>query len=110
LAADLGGEGHHAAEDFAERGDVVGGDPLGEEEEFVGEEWGVVEDLLEGFDFDVGGWRVVVDADDDAHEALAAEGDEDAGADCGGDAVDRVGEVAVERDGEGDIAVTGHLD
>jgi hypothetical protein len=83
---------------------------LGEEEEFVGEERGFVEDLLEGFDFDIGGRWVVVDADDDAHEALAAEGDEDARADCGDDSVDRVGEVAVERDGEGDIAEAGHLD
>ncbi len=56
------------------------------------------------------GWWVVVQADDDAHEALAAEGDEDARADCGGDAVDRVGEVAVERNGQGDIAVGGHQD
>jgi hypothetical protein len=54
---------------------------LGEVEEFVGEERGVVEDLLDGFDVDVvGGW-VAVHADDDAHEALATEGDKDARAD-----------------------------
>ena len=88
MAADLGGEGKHAAEDFAERGAVVLRDPAGEVEELGGEECGVVEEALDFFYFDWFrisggcGW-VVVQGDDDAEEALAGEGDEDACADFG---------------------------
>ena len=83
MAADLGGEGKHAAEDFAERGAVVLRDPAGEVEELWGEECGVVEEALDFFYFDWFrisggcGW-VVVQGDDDAEEPLAGEGDEDA--------------------------------
>jgi hypothetical protein len=50
-----------------------------------------------------------VEADDDAHEALAAEGDEDARSDDRDYTVDSVGEGLVERDGQGYIAEGGHL-
>ena len=102
VAADFGGEGKHAAQDFAERGAVVLRDPAGEVEEFGGEECGVVEEaldfLFDWFRISGGcGW-VVVQRDDDAEEALAGEGDEDACADFGSEVAERVGEGAVERD------------
>ena len=108
VAADFGGERHHGAEDFAEGCDVVLGDPGGKLHEFGREQGSVVENLLDGFDFyAIGGW-VVVHADDDAEQALATEGDEDASAECGHSSVNRVSEDAVERDGQGDVAVGRH--
>jgi hypothetical protein len=98
VAADLGGEWEHAAEDLAERGAVVLRDPAGEREEFGGEECGVVEEALDFFQFNVGCGRVVVQGDDDAEEALAGEGDEDACADFGSEVAEGVGEWAVEWD------------
>ncbi len=110
VAADFGGEGQHAAKDFSERGYVVLRDPLGEPHEFVGEQRGFVEDLLDWLDFDAGGRRVAMHADDHAHQALAAEGNEDARSDDGRGAVHFVGEGLVERDGKGYVAVRGHQD
>src|SRR5581483_398194 len=103
VAPDLGGEGEHAAQDFAERRAVVLRDPAGELEELGREECGVVEEALDFFYFDwfrIGGgsWWVVVQPDDDAEEALAAEGDQDACADFWGEVAERVGEGAVEWD------------
>ncbi len=114
VAADLGGEREHAAEDFAERSAVVLRDPAGELEEFGREERGVVEEALDFFYFDWFrisggcGW-VVMQRDDDAEEPLAGEGDEDACADFGGKVAERVGEGAVERDRQRDVGVKGHV-
>jgi hypothetical protein len=113
VAADFGGEWKHAAEDFAKWSAIVLRDPVGELEEFVGEECGVVEEALDFFYFDSFridggcGWAVV-QGDDDAEEALAGEGDEDASADFGSEVAERVGEGAVERDRQGDVGVEGH--
>jgi hypothetical protein len=113
VAADLGGEGKHAAEDFAERGAVVLCDPAGEFEELGGEERGVIEEAVYFFYFDwfriSGGCRwVVMQGDDDAEEALAGERDEDACADFGSEVAEGIGEGAVERDRESDVGEEGH--
>jgi hypothetical protein len=110
LAAHFGGERHHAAKDFAKRRDVILRDPFGETHQFGREQGSVVEELLDGLDFEVVGGRVVVGADDDAHQALSAEGDEHARADLRDGPVHRVGEGAVERNGQGDVAVERHVD
>ena len=112
VALDLGGEGEHTAQDLAERSDVVLSDPGGEAHELVGEERRFVEDLLDGLDLDrllVGTeGSLIVDADDDAHEALAAERDQDTRTHGRNLAVHRVGEGLVERDGQGYVAEGGH--
>ncbi len=108
LAPDLGGEGEHAADDLAEGGAVVGGDPAGERELVVGEERAGIHDGLDGADLNAFGEGFVVETHNDAHEHLAGEGDKDACADGGLGAVDCVGEEAVERNGEGDVAEEGH--
>ena len=46
--------------------------------------------------------------DDDAHKPLPAEGDQDARADRGNGTVHRVGEAAVERYGQRNVAVGRH--
>ena len=109
VTLDLGSEGEHAAKDFAERSDVVLGDPGGEAHEFIGQDRCVVEDLLDGFGFNAFGERIVVKTGDDAHKPLAAEGNEDAGSDDRNHTVDCVGEGLVEGDGQGDIAEGRHL-
>jgi hypothetical protein len=50
----------------------------------------------------------VVEGEDDADESLAAEGYEDAGAGLGVEAAELVGEGAVERDRERDVAEQTH--
>jgi hypothetical protein len=108
VAADFGGEWKHAAEDFAKWSAIVLRDPVGELEEFGGEECGVVEEALDFFYFDVRcGW-VVVQGDDDAEESLAGERDEDACPDFRSEVAERVGEGAVERDRQRDVGVEGH--
>ena len=72
-------ERQHGAEDFADRGKVILGDPLREVEELRRENRFFVEDVEDGTGFD--GRRVVVQAKDDASHLLVAEGDEDAGSD-----------------------------
>ena len=105
---DVGGEGEHGAEDFAERGAVIAGDPFAEGDEFVAED-GLGVDEAEGVFYGDGG-RVVMGAEDDSGEFAGAEGDDEAGA--GFDAVlegegERVGEGLVEGDGQADVAIAG---
>lgn len=104
--ADLAGERSHGAEDFAEGGAVVIGNPAAEGQELLLEHgFGVeeAENLLGG---DVGGR--VVGVDDDAGEFARSEGDDDSAA--GLDAVAQrfgqtVGEGAVQRDGQAHVNV-----
>jgi hypothetical protein len=74
--ADFGCERKHGAKDFAERSDVVRGDPASEFEESRVENGGWVEDLDDGLNVD--GLVAVVEFDDDASESLLAGGDADA--------------------------------
>ncbi len=83
-------------------------DPTCQAHELFGQERGVVEELLDGLGGNAVGERIVVQAEDDAHEALAAEGDEDARANGRDEAVHRVGKGLVEGDGKGYVAELGH--
>ena len=105
-AADFGGQREHAAQHLAERGAVVGGDPAGERDQLVVEH-GLGIDQAEGVaDGHVG--RLVVAGERHAGELARAEGHDEAAA--GLDAVaqglgQRVGEGAVERHRQADVAV-----
>ncbi len=106
LLADLAHEREHGAENFSDGSDVVLGDPLGEVKELRREDRFFVKDVEDGTRFD--GWRVIVQAEDDASHFLVAEGDEDAGSDGWGGGTERVGEGAVKRDRQGYVAEGGH--
>ena len=77
-----------------------------EVEELRREDRFFVENVEDGLGFD--GRRFVVQAEDDAGHLLVAEGDEDAGSDGRGGRTERVGEGAIERDGQGYVTEGGH--
>ena len=97
----------HGAEDFAERGKIVVGDPTAETQELVIEYRNSVEYALNSFGCDRG--LTVVQFEDNAGQALLAEGHEHAAADQGSDlGADAIGKDHVERHGQGDVAELGH--
>jgi hypothetical protein len=105
--AEFGERRKHGAEDFAGRGEIVGGHPLAEGHEGSGKSGKEIEGLGDGADFG-GGGRLGVESDDDADERAAAKGDEDAGAGAEGFGHfrrDGVGEERGERDRESHVAV-----
>jgi hypothetical protein len=108
VTLDLGGERKHSAEDFAEWGDVILGDPGCKPHQLVGENRDGVEDLLDRLGLDTFGKLVIVQTDNHTHEPLAAKGNEDARADDRDNPIDCIGKVLVEWDGQGYITENGH--
>ncbi len=104
--ADFGAERQHGSQDFAERRDVVGGNPFAEFEQCRVENRGSVERLNDGLDLD--GLFAVVKFSDDASESLFAKGNEYASPNDGREFASAVGEDRVERHGQRDVAVGGH--
>ena len=106
-AFELGAQRQHGAEDFADRSQVVVGDPAAEAQQVIVEDWRGVEHAENIF---CGDRRLaVVQFDDDARHALLAERDQDASADNGrGIRRDTVGERHVQRHGQGNVAEFGH--
>ena len=104
---ELGCERQHRAEDFADGGEIVVRNPPAEAQQPIVEDGsGVdhVENILGG-DLRF----AVVEIDDDAHDALLAEGYEDASSDDRRRAVrDTIGKRHVERHGHGYVAEVGH--
>ncbi len=102
-AFELSAQRQHAAEDFAQGGEVVIGDPLAQGHELLVEHGRGVEYANHVFGENRG--FAIVQADDDAGHASLAEGHEHAPADgglhAGGHAV---GEHRVEGHGQGDVA------
>ncbi len=97
----------HGAENFADRREVVVGDPAAETQQLLIEHRRDIEHAEDGFRFDR--WLAVVQFDHDAGHALLAEGHEHASADDGsGLGGHTVGEDHVERHGQGDVAEFGH--
>jgi len=93
------GGGDHGSQDLAEGADVVVADPSGQGQEVVVEEGLGVQDLVDGFELEVGmlGGGVGIERFDaePLHGAVGlSEGDLDAGA--GGDGPERVGDGVVE--------------
>ncbi len=96
----------HGAQDFADRRDVIERDPLCQFEKLRREDGFFIENVEEQLCFDRR--RFVVNAQDDACQFLIAEGDENARANGGYRVVNRIGEGAIERDGQRNVAVSGH--
>ena len=106
-AFELGVQREHGAEYFAERGEIVVGNPATEMQQLVIEHGGCVEDGQNSLGGD--GRFAVVQFDDDAHHALLAKWDEHASADDRrGVRGDAVGEDHVQRHGDGDVTEFGH--
>lgn len=106
-ALEFGAKGKHRAEDFAEGRQIVVGDPAAEAEEESVQNRGWIEDVDYIFRGDIR--FAVVEFDDDARQALLAEGDEDASADDWHEGLgDTVGEDHVQRHRQGYVAEFGH--
>jgi hypothetical protein len=106
-AFELSGERKHRAQDFADGGKIVVGNPATEAQQAIVKDGsGVdhVENILGG---DL--WFAIVEVDDDAHHPLLAKGDKDASSDYRRCAVrDTIGERHIERHRDGDVAEFGH--
>ena len=76
--------------------------------QLIGQQWLVVEHLLHGLDGSRVRGLIVMHADDDAHQPLPAEGNQNARADRRHGLVHRVGEAAVERHGQRNVAEVRH--
>ena len=106
-ALEFGTEWKHGAEDFADRGEIVVGDPAAQAQELLVENGRGSSTLRRCLGDDRR--LAVVKFDDDAGHALLAKWDQDASADYGrGARGDTVGEDHVERYREGDVAEFGH--
>ena len=104
---ELGHEGQHAAKDFTERGEIVGGDPASEAEKLVVQNRRGVEHAENVLDRDRR--LAIVQFNDHAGHALLAERDQDPPAhDRHRPKRDTVGEGHVQRHGYGYIAKFGH--
>ena len=106
-ALEFGTQWKHGAEDFADRSEIVVGDPTAEAQQCVVEHRGRVEDADHIFRGDR--WLAVVEFGDDARHALLAERDEDASAhDRRAFRSYTVGKHHVERHGQGYVTEFGH--
>ncbi len=76
--------------------------------QLIGQQWLVVEYLLHGLDGKRVRRPIVMHADDDAHQSLPAEGHKHARADRGRGPAHRVGEAAVQRHRQRNVAVGRH--
>src|ERR1039458_51272 len=97
----------HGAKSFAERSEIVVGNPAPGAQKLLIEHWSDVEHTQDDLSCDR--WFAVVQFNHDAGKALLAERHEHAAADHGsGLGRDTVGEDHVERHGQGNVAVLGH--
>jgi hypothetical protein len=107
--ADFGRERRHGAEDVAERGAIVIGDPIGEGEQFFFERRFLAEQLQRETGLHGGG--IVMRPQHDAGELARAEGHQDAASALHPVAEgfrQVVGKHLVKRDGETDIGIARH--
>ncbi len=99
-------QGQHRAEDFADRRQVVLRNPLAQLHQFARQNRFAVENREQRLSFDRRG--IVVDANHHARQFFVAKGNEDPRADGRIRFACQISKDAVERDGQGDIAESGH--
>ena len=106
-ALELGVQRQHGAEDFANRGEIVVGDPVAELQQLRVKHRSGIERGENVFRGD--GRLAVVQFNDNARHALLAKRNQHAAADYGrGFRRDAVGEDHVQRDGHGNVAEFRH--